>query len=56
MHGGKSILLAGDVVHLRFDKQFKDHFHLDRVTKLLLDKVGLFRTVKVALKDNKTGP
>ena len=47
---------VGDVVHLRYHKQFKDHLPLARITRLLPDKQGVVRTLVVPLRDNKSGP
>ena len=54
-HHQKRNLQVGDIVHLRYDQQFKNHFCLARVTQLFPNEAGVVRNVKVALKDHQTG-
>ena len=43
-------------MHLKHDRQFKDHFCPARTVQLLPDSKGMVRYVIVTLRDNKTGP
>ena len=44
------------MVHLQYDKQFKNHFCLTQIARLQPDKDDVVRTVVVKLRDKKTGP
>ena len=51
----KGMYKFGDNIHFRFDNKVQGHCQLGRIVKLMPDKMGIVRTVQVALMSKSSG-